>query len=125
MTPSTDHANRPTHGHAALGPEVDGHQAEEAHSHGGGGQGHDHGHHSHHDPAQFRDRFWVTLVATVPVVFFSEMFQELLGYTAPRFPGSTLISPLLGIAIFVYGGWPFLTGAVQEARARQPGMMLL
>jgi P-type Cu2+ transporter len=92
------------------------------HDHGNHGN---HGDHSHHDPAQFRDRFWITLALTVPVVFFSEMFQELLNYTAPRFPGSTWISPVLGTIIFVYGGWPFLTGALQEARSRQPGMMLL
>ena len=100
--------------------------------HGDQGHGnHDgHGHsahddHSHHDPAQFRDRFWVTLAGTVPVVYFSHMFQELLGYTAPHFAGSTWISPVLGTVIFLYGGWPFLTGAVTEARSRQPGMMLL
>jgi P-type Cu2+ transporter len=84
-----------------------------------------HGDHGHHDPAQFRDRFWITLALSLPVVFFSEMFQELLGYSAPSFPGSTWIPPLLGTFIFLYGGWPFLTGAFQEARARQPGMMLL
>jgi P-type Cu2+ transporter len=89
------------------------------------GHGHGHGDHSGHDPEQFRDRFWVTLAMTVPVVFFSHMFQDLLGYTAPHFPGSTWISPGLGTAIFLYGGWPFLRGAVQEARARRPGMMLL
>ncbi|MDQ3620095.1 MAG: copper-translocating P-type ATPase, partial [Actinomycetota bacterium] len=81
--------------------------------------------HSHHDPAQFRDRFWITLALTIPVVFFSHMFQDLLGYTAPQFAGSTWISPALGTVIFVYGGWPFITGAIQEARSRQPGMMLL
>jgi Cu2+-exporting ATPase len=108
----TDHA---THGHEALGHEM------EHGSHGG----HDHHDHSHHDPAQFRDRFWVTLALTIPVVFFSEMFQDLLGYTAPSFSGSTWIPPVLGTVIFFYGGWPFLTGAVQEARSRQPGMMLL
>src|SRR5690349_6517926 len=85
----------------------------------------EHGGHSQHDPAQFRDRFWVTLALSVPVVFFSQMFQELLGYSAPSFPGSTWIPPVLGTIIFLYGGWPFLTGALQEARARQPGMMLL
>ena len=53
------------------------------------------------------------------------MFQELLGYTAPSFPGSEWIPPGLGTIIFVYGGWPFLTGAIAEARSRQPGMMLL
>ena len=84
-----------------------------------------HGDHAGHDPAGFRDRFWVTLALTIPVVLFSEMFQELLGYEAPRFPGSTAIPPVLGTAIFVYGGAPFLKGAVVEARSRRPGMMLL
>ena len=94
----------------------------------GGAEGHHekgHGAHAHHDPAQFRDRFWITLALTIPVIFFSHMFQELLGYTAPRFVGSMWISPVLGTIIFVYGGWPFLVGAVQEARTRRPGMMLL
>ena len=110
-----DHTN---HGHPALG-----HEAERgSHPHGEHGG---HGDHAHHDPAQFRDRFWVTLALTIPVVFFSEMFQELLGYTAPRFIGSTWIPPVLGTLIFVWGGWPFLTGALHEARRRQPGMMLL
>lgn len=91
------------------------------------GRQNDEGHedHSHHDPAQFRDRFWVTLALSIPVIFFNHMFQELLGYSAPRFSGSELISPVLGTVIFAYGGWPFLTGALQEARSRQPGMMLL
>lgn len=86
---------------------------------------HDHSDHSHHDPAQFRDRFWTTLALTIPVLYFSEMFQELLGYAAPSFAGSTQISPALGTVIFIYGGWPFITGAIQEARNRRPGMMLL
>jgi Cu2+-exporting ATPase len=73
----------------------------------------------------FRDRFWVSLALTVPVILWSEMPQEWLGYTAPRFPGSDLIAPLLGTAIFLYGGLPFLKGAIREIQARQPGMMLL
>ena len=88
---------------------------------------HDHGHgdHAGHDPALFRDRFWITLALTLPVVFFSEMFQDLLGYRAPDIPGSEWIPPVLGTVIFVYGGWPFLVGAYSEARSRAPGMMLL
>ncbi|MDQ3962335.1 MAG: HAD-IC family P-type ATPase, partial [Actinomycetota bacterium] len=94
---------------------------------------HHHGHdqdgghdkHAGHDPAQFRNRFWLTVALSVPVIYFSHMFQELLGYTAPHFPGSTLLAPVLGTVIFVYGGWPFLEGAVREARWREPGMMLL
>jgi P-type Cu2+ transporter len=84
-----------------------------------------HGGHAHHDPARFRDRFWITLALAVPVIFFSHMFQELLGYQAPHFTGSSWIPPVLGTIIFLYGGWPFLTGAVGEARSRRPGMMLL
>jgi Cu2+-exporting ATPase len=113
-----DHSEHQTHGDDALAVQVpegkDNHQ-----DHGG------HGNHSHHDPAQFRDRFWITLALTIPVVFFSQMFQELLGYTAPHFTGSTWIPPALGTVIFIYGGWPFITGAIQEAKARQPEMMLL
>ena len=73
----------------------------------------------------FRDRFWVCLGLSLPVVLWSEMPQQWLGYTAPRFPGSDLIAPLLGTVIFFYGGLPFLNGAVREIKARQPGMMLL
>ena len=89
----------------------------------GGRGGHDK--HAGHSPTMFRDRFWLTLALTVPVVYFSEMFQDLLGYSAPDFPGSTWVSPVLGTVIFVYGGSPFLVGAYHEVRSRQPGMMLL
>jgi Cu2+-exporting ATPase len=92
----------------------------EGHGHHGG-----HGDHAHHDPTQFRDRFWITLALSIPVIYFSPMFQMLLDYAAPMFPGSSLVSPVLGSGIFVYGGWPFLTGAFREARTRRPGMMLL
>ena len=69
----------------------------------------------------FRDRFWLTLVLAIPVVIWSHHVQELLGYTAPQFPGSELIGPVLGSVIFFYGGWPFLTGGLQEARDRDAG----
>jgi P-type Cu2+ transporter len=92
-----------------------------------GSEGHDqgHDHHAGHDPAQFRDRFWITLALSIPVIVFSDMFQDLLGYNAPDFPGNELIPPVLGTVIFLYGGQPFLVGAYHEARSRQPGMMLL
>jgi P-type Cu2+ transporter len=85
---------------------------------------HDHGDHAGHD-AMFRDRFWVTLLLTIPVVIWSEHVQMWAGYTAPTFPGADLVGPILGSVVFFYGGWPFLTGGWQEAKARQPGMMLL
>lgn len=86
--------------------------------------GHGDAGHAHHTAA-FRDRFWVSLVLAVPVVVLSPMFADLLGYAPPSFPGSTWVSPVLGTVVFLYGGWPFLTGALTEARARRPGMMLL
>jgi Cu2+-exporting ATPase len=81
------------------------------------------GHGEHDHAAQFRDRFWLSLLLAVPVVGFSSMFADLLGYSLP--PGTAWISPVLGTIVFFYGGWPFLTGAWSELRARQPGMMLL
>ncbi|AGF72190.1 Cu2+-exporting ATPase [Corynebacterium halotolerans YIM 70093 = DSM 44683] len=73
----------------------------------------------------FRNRFWWSLVLSVPVVFFSPMFAEIIGYQIPEFPGSTWIAPILGTVIFFYGGLPFLKGGWTELRSRQPGMMLL
>ncbi|MEX0705651.1 MAG: hypothetical protein WD041_03445, partial [Nitriliruptoraceae bacterium] len=75
--------------------------------------------------AMFRDRFWVTAALSIPVVILADHVQQLLGYTAPAFPGAALVGPVLGSIVYVYGGWPFLTGGVEEARARRPGMMLL
>ncbi|MET0772870.1 MAG: heavy metal translocating P-type ATPase [Candidatus Limnocylindrales bacterium] len=73
----------------------------------------------------FRDRFWLSLVLTIPVVVWSADIQEWLGYTAPTFPGSDLIPAILGTVVFLYGGAVFLRGGLAEIRDRQPGMMLL
>jgi P-type Cu2+ transporter len=87
------------------------------------GRGHDK--HAGHSVVMFRDRFWKSLGLSLVVIFFSEMIQEWFGYTAPTFPGSDWIVPVLGTAVFLYGGAPFLKGAVGEIRDRRPGMMLL
>ncbi|NLU61797.1 copper-translocating P-type ATPase [Rhodococcus sp. HNM0563] len=87
--------------------------------------GHDkHAGHGAHGE-MFRRRFWISLILSIPVVAFSHMVADLLGYHIPDFPGSMWIPPVLGTVIFVYGGSPFLTGAWSELRSRQPGMMLL
>jgi Cu2+-exporting ATPase len=105
------------------GGEHGGHDHHGGHEPAASGQpGHEHAGHGDH-AAQFRDRFWWSLVLALPVVAFSAMFSDLLGYPLPA--GTGWISPVLGTVVFVYGGWPFLTGAVAELRARQPGMMLL
>jgi Cu2+-exporting ATPase len=74
---------------------------------------------------QFRRLFWIMLVLAVPVVAFSDMFATLLGYSLPDATWANAVSPLLGTVMYVWGGSPFLTGAVSELRSRKPGMMLL
>jgi len=87
--------------------------------HGGhGGRG---GHGDH--VGQFRRLFWINLIIGIPVVALSPMFAMILGYEVPGW--ATWIAPLLGTVMYVWGGWPFLTGAVSELRTRRPGMMLL
>ena len=102
------------------------HGGHEGHSHGDH-HGHEHGHgHGHGDhAAMFRSRFWWSLLLSVPVVIFSPMVAELLGYGVPEFNGSAWIPPVLGTIIFIYGGTPFLQGGWSELKSRQPGMMLL
>jgi Cu2+-exporting ATPase len=98
-----------------------GHAGHDDHSDGHGDHADGHGDHA----AEFRDRFWLTLALGLPVVAYSPMVQDWFGYSAPSFPGDGLVAPVLGTAIYLYGGWPFLSGAVEEARHRRPGMMLL
>ncbi|MFV8161642.1 heavy metal translocating P-type ATPase [Mycobacterium sp. 134] len=83
-----------------------------------------HGGHGDH-VAQFRRLFWVMAALAVPTVALSPMFAMLLGYDLPGFPGARWISPVLGTVMYVWGGRPFLTGAISEIRSRAPGMMLL
>ena len=73
----------------------------------------------------FREKFWMSLALTVPVVVWSSEVQHWLGYTAPPFPGSRWIPAILGTAVFVYGGSVFLRGARGELSDRHPGMMTL
>jgi Cu2+-exporting ATPase len=90
--------------------------------HGGHG-GTEHGGHDH--VAMFRRLFWIMLVLAIPTVLLSEMFASIIGYSLPDVPGLGWIAPALGTVMYVWGGRPFLTGAVGEIRARKPGMMLL
>ncbi len=88
----------------------------------GGPDGHgDHGDHV----GQFRRLFWIMLVLAVPVVLLSSMFAMILGYSLPDIPFVAWVSPVLGTVMYVWGGKPFLTGAMSEVKSRKPGMMLL
>jgi P-type Cu2+ transporter len=88
------------------------------------GSEHAHGKHAGHHTEMFRTRFWWSLVLTVPIVVTSHMIMDWVGYELD-FYGIEWVGPVLGSFLFFWGGWPFLTGGVQEARDRQPGMMLL
>ncbi len=110
-----DHMTHEVHGKAT--DRHVGHEMSKAH------MGHDL--HAGHSVAMFRDKFWLSFALTVPVVFWSSDVQHWLGYTAPSFPGSNLIPPVLGTVIFFYGGLVFLRGARNELTDRKPGMMTL
>src|SRR5262249_58019240 len=98
--------------HAAHGDMHTGDMAHTAHgaapAHGAGAA---HDRHAGHSVAMFRDRFWLSLLLTLPVVFWSADVQAWLGYRAPTFPGSEWIAPVLGTVTFVYGGLVFVRGA--------------
>ncbi|ROS76160.1 Cu2+-exporting ATPase [Curtobacterium sp. PhB130] len=123
-----DHAGHDMAGHDHAGHDMAGHDhaGHDAHAeHGGHGHMH-HGHGGHGDhAAMFRDRFWWSLVLAVPVVAFSTMFADILHYPLPDAAWAGWVSPVLGTVLFLYGGWPFLTGGWSEARTKHPGMMLL
>ncbi|MFN8589910.1 MAG: hypothetical protein U0031_00520 [Thermomicrobiales bacterium] len=75
--------------------------------------------------AMFRDRFWLSLVLSIPVILYSPMVQEWLRFSPPAFPASEFVAPVLGTIVFLYGGLVFLQGGLDELRDRTPGMMLL
>lgn len=81
--------------------------------------------HEGHSTEAFLRKFWVSLALTIPVVLYSDILQNLFGWRAPEFTGSMYVPLVLGSAVFFYGGWVFIKGAVRELRARMPGMMVL
>jgi P-type Cu2+ transporter len=103
------------------------HQATDvAHAGDGDHQATHAGHAGHGDHVtQFRRLFWIMLALAIPTVAFSDMFAMLIGYDVSREGIVPFIPPVLGTIIYVWGGRPFLSGAVDELRARRPGMMLL
>ncbi len=96
----------------------DGHAAG-ADPHGG------HDRHEGHSVAMFRDKFWLSLLLTVPVLIWSPDIEAWFGFTAPSFPGSEFIPAIVGTIVFIYGGMVFVRGAQRELADRQPGMMTL
>jgi Cu2+-exporting ATPase len=112
MDHKENHKNHDKHNHG-----------DKNHDHGG------HGGHSHHDHHKmmiedFKKRFWISLIITIPIVFLAPMIQELVGYEF-RFEGDRYVQFGLSTIIFIYGGWPFLKGLIDEIKDKAPGMMTL
>ncbi|MEM2089414.1 MAG: heavy metal translocating P-type ATPase, partial [Thermoproteota archaeon] len=84
-----------------------------------------HEHHAHHI-AEFKNRLIASLILTIPILLFSEAFQTMiLGSKAIFFPMQKYVLLFLSASVYVYGGWPFLRGLVNELKNRLPGMMTL
>ncbi|GFZ88916.1 heavy metal translocating P-type ATPase [Compostibacillus humi] len=88
------------------------------HGHGG------HGGHHEHMVEDFKKRFWISLVLSIPILYLSPMIQMLIGYEV-NFTGNTFLLFLLSTIVFFYGGKPFLLGAWDELKEKSPAMMML
>jgi Cu2+-exporting ATPase len=84
----------------------------------------EHGKQAGHSPNIFKQKFWVSLLLTIPTLLFSDTVQGWLGFHL-AFTGSQYIPAIFGVAIFFYGGLVFLKSAKVELEGRQPGMMTL
>src|SRR5690625_923419 len=101
------------------------------HGHDHENQGHDHsshGHHGHHDHGDmvedFKKRFFISLIFTIPILALFPMIQEFMGVDW-RFANEQYILFVLSTFVFFYGGWPFITGGISELKDKNPGMMTL
>ncbi|MBY8908641.1 heavy metal translocating P-type ATPase [Salinicoccus roseus] len=108
--------------HHGNGTGHEGHESSHNHEQSNNGHmGHDH----HGDMvAEFRNKFFVILMVTVPIMMLSPMIQEFMGVEW-RFTGDLYILAALSTFVYFYGGWPFLKGAVDELKGGEPGMMTL
>ena len=106
----------------------EGHALEDEHAahaeHNGHAEHRGHQDHTGHE-IMFRNRFWICLVLSIPVILYSPAIQDWFNFTAPVFPGSQWILPVLSTIVFIYGGMPFLSMARWELQGRRPGMMTL
>ncbi len=114
------------------------HEESKKHENHSGHEGHDHVGHSDHNPGHgdmghdhhkmmiedFKKRFWISLVLTIPILTFSPMIQRFLGYDW-LLPGNAYILFGLSTIVYFYGGWPFLKGLKDELKEGAPGMMTL
>ena len=107
MTP--DHHDHHSHHHDSAHDEHAGHDK-----------------HAGHSVAMFRDKFWGTLLLSIPTIVWAPMMQMWFGYQAPGgAQASRWIPAIFGTLVFSYGGVVFIKGAIGEIRDRLPSMMTL
>jgi len=108
-----DHDNQSNHDHSS-------HQDHSEH-----GEHDHHGHHDHGDMvSDFKKRFFISLIVTIPILALSPMIQDFMGVDW-RFTNDQYILFVLATFVFFYGGWPFITGGISELKDKNPGMMTL
>ena len=95
------------------------------HSHHEHSEHQDHDKHAGHSVSMFKDKFWLSLLLTLPVLAYSEMIQHWFSFTPPTFPGSQYVPFVFSTIIFFYGGLVFIKSAWGELKAKLPGMMTL
>lgn len=122
-----DNPHDPHHGHQ----KENQHKRHQEHAMGKGARGHDmHGEHAGHGDhhrmmiKDFKRRFWVSLILSIPVILLSPMVQHILGFSI-NVPYADYIAFGISSVIYFYGGWPFLTGLIEEVKKGSPGMMTL
>ncbi|MBK9097417.1 MAG: copper-translocating P-type ATPase [bacterium] len=102
------------------------HSHKKMHHSKNGHQGHDHSQHHGRMIEDFRKRFWISVIITIPIIVISPMIHHLLGIGDKlSFDGNMIVLFVLSSIVYFYGGWPFLKGLLDELRSKQPGMMTL
>ena len=117
-----DHPSEPRPEHAAHTDSAPA-AAQSGHGHE---QGAAHERHAGHSVEMFRQKFWGTLLLSIPTLVWAPMIQHWFGYAAPGGgAASRWIPAVFGSLVFAYGGWIFVRGAKGELADRRPGMMTL
>ena len=111
-----EHATHPSPGTATV-------TSHEAMGHGGGHAGM-----SMASMARdMRNRFLVAAVLSIPILLYSPIGRDVLGFTAPAPFGlrDDVFSLLLSLPVIFYSAWIFFDGAVRALRAHTLDMMVL
>ncbi len=126
MSMNNNHEHEHKHGHKSHGDEHKGHQHTEHVKHKEHMEHEGHDHHKHHEMMiiEYRRRFFVSLVLTIPILILDPTIQEFFNFTV-EIPLQNYVLFLLAALVYVYGGIPFLRGLVDELKKRMPGMMTL